>query len=339
MRWAEESNLKTFHYFELDETERVNVNKLKDFEEVKREEMMREKQAILAKKAGFDLDDGLTVTHFWNPLMPIGTEDLPNFPKGTKSNEVMVQREREEHVLAAIYFNKSAIPPSPHEPDFHPETKCPPPVNIPLHSGNEMRFEHQAHRSSESGMLQTSDGKLQLRPDVSNLLASMANQVQNGGQMQVAKDAIQKLPSRLRSLLEQPHIQGVVVQTVGDDPKKIMELLNDPNKLEQIIGDYQVRQIRGNGSIGGGVNMSSGVRMGGGVRMGVNMGGGRMGGGGGGGGSGGGADMPQRYGHAGGGNGQFRASRRIVCKHYRNGTCKYGPDCNFLHPGINGPRV
>uniref|UniRef100_A0A8C3JEB3 Serine/threonine-protein phosphatase 1 regulatory subunit 10 n=1 Tax=Calidris pygmaea TaxID=425635 RepID=A0A8C3JEB3_9CHAR len=44
--WPEENKLREYFYFELDETERVNVNKIKDFEEAAKREMLKDRHAF-----------------------------------------------------------------------------------------------------------------------------------------------------------------------------------------------------------------------------------------------------------------------------------------------------
>ncbi|PSN43441.1 hypothetical protein C0J52_02645 [Blattella germanica] len=157
VRWKAEKDLETIKYFELDETERVNVTKT--FTDMKQMERSNEREAfLLARKlrkcllvkcclvciivlicaASNELsffliaaqDDIMEEKTTWQPLIPL---DLPPslVESGARSREKDVQYAREKVILQALYFNRNMIPDSAAEPDLeiHPTTD---PTIIPL---------------------------------------------------------------------------------------------------------------------------------------------------------------------------------------------------------------
>ncbi|XP_067001508.2 serine/threonine-protein phosphatase 1 regulatory subunit 10 isoform X1 [Anabrus simplex] len=127
VRWKPEKDLEVIKYFELDETERVNVTKT--FLDMKQMERSHEREAfMLARK--LPQDDIMEEKTPWLPLIPI---DLPPSlaEPGKCSREKDIQYAREKATLQAIYFNRAMIPDSPAEPDMeiHATTD---PTPIPL---------------------------------------------------------------------------------------------------------------------------------------------------------------------------------------------------------------
>lgn len=127
VKWKVESELEEVQYFELDETERVNVTKT--FTDMKQMEHTGEREALLMcrKLPSEDIMDERTN---WKPLIPL---DLPAAlaESGSKSSERAIQFAREKVVLASLYFNRNMLPDSATEPDaeHQPVTD---PVIIPL---------------------------------------------------------------------------------------------------------------------------------------------------------------------------------------------------------------
>ncbi|KAF6215208.1 hypothetical protein GE061_009960 [Apolygus lucorum] len=122
--WKIDSELEAVRYFELDETERVNVTK--NFTDMKQMERCNERMMI-RKLAS---EDRMEVQIPWRTPPPI---DLPAdlIVPGKNSVEKDIQHARERTTLQAIYFNRNMIPDSPAEPDLeiHASTD---PVIIPL---------------------------------------------------------------------------------------------------------------------------------------------------------------------------------------------------------------
>ncbi|CAG9826150.1 unnamed protein product [Diabrotica balteata] len=110
--WKNDTDLVEIRYFELDETERVNVTKA--FNDMAKMEYSNEREALqLSRKVGGE--DTMSVQIVWRIPFEI---DLPEplAPPGSKSFEKDIQFAREKSVLQALYFDRRKIPDSPEEP-------------------------------------------------------------------------------------------------------------------------------------------------------------------------------------------------------------------------------
>lgn len=111
LKWRE--SLEDIRYFELDENERVNVNKT--FVDMTQSERNTEREAFLTARRVGSEDMMLEQTE-WVPLIEI--DSVPEIKYGETSKEKVIQAEREKTVLKTIYFNRGMIPDSPAEPDI-----------------------------------------------------------------------------------------------------------------------------------------------------------------------------------------------------------------------------
>lgn len=133
VKWKTETELEEVQFFELDETERVNVTKT--FTDMKQMEHVGEREALqmCRKLPSEDIMDERTT---WKPLIPI---DLPPplAESGCKSSEIDIQFAREKVVLASLYFNRNMLPDTATEPDAEHQPVTDPNI-IPLEdaSGN-----------------------------------------------------------------------------------------------------------------------------------------------------------------------------------------------------------
>ncbi|XP_066530333.1 serine/threonine-protein phosphatase 1 regulatory subunit 10 [Hoplias malabaricus] len=128
VRWAEEEHLKEYFYFDLDETERVNVNKIKDFGEAAKRELMMDRHTFeMARRLSHDTMEERVP---WTPPRPLNLSGSLVIP-GANSSEKMTQRDREMGILQEIFLSKESVPDSPHEPDPEPYEPMPPRL-IPL---------------------------------------------------------------------------------------------------------------------------------------------------------------------------------------------------------------
>ncbi|XP_014286948.1 serine/threonine-protein phosphatase 1 regulatory subunit 10 isoform X1 [Halyomorpha halys] len=125
VKWKCDKELESIQYFELDETERVNVTK--PFMDMKQNERINERIMLSRKLVSEDIMEEKTP---WRPLIPIDVVGDLVIP-GKNSIEKETQRARERTTLQEIYFNRSLIPDSPAEPDLeiHAYTE---PAIIPL---------------------------------------------------------------------------------------------------------------------------------------------------------------------------------------------------------------
>ncbi|XP_043592182.1 serine/threonine-protein phosphatase 1 regulatory subunit 10 isoform X1 [Bombus pyrosoma] len=126
LKWK--TDLESVRYFELDETERVNVTKT--FTDMKQMEKQNEREAFqMARK--LSNEDLMEERTRWKPLIPI---DLPPplVEPGKDSREKDIQYAREKGILQALYFNRSMIPDSAAEPDEERHHVYSEPKIIPL---------------------------------------------------------------------------------------------------------------------------------------------------------------------------------------------------------------
>ncbi|XP_065164165.1 serine/threonine-protein phosphatase 1 regulatory subunit 10 isoform X3 [Atheta coriaria] len=125
IRWRPDADLVEVQYFELDETERVNV--MKPFMDMQRMEMAGEREAHRQRK--LPSEDIMDTQMQWRNLIEV--ECLPPPAEfGSKSLEKSIQFAREKTVLQAIYFNR--VPDTPAEPDHEVHTMVTA-IVIPLH--------------------------------------------------------------------------------------------------------------------------------------------------------------------------------------------------------------
>ncbi|KAM9119666.1 serine/threonine-protein phosphatase 1 regulatory subunit 10-like [Pangshura tecta] len=375
--WPEESKLREYFYFELDETERVNVNKIKDFGEAAKREMLMDRHAFeMARRLSHNAVKE-KVPWVYPKLIDLPT---PLVQPGSGSREKFTQAEREKGILQEIFLSKESVPDSLHEPD--PESYEPLlPKLIPLDKEctmDEAAYQEGLDSATTSQSLGGSRAS-KLPPVLANLMPGPV----------FPKSPQDPNPSSSMNVQEiRPSITG------GPNSHKTEELMKQPDysfKIKHLLGNLQTQPpgpsgvphgLLGQGPLAsgfppgpknmqhfppgrpgpmpgphdgpGGPNMLPGTSMLGGPRM---MGprppqqgkfwdppdGGMQG-------------NPQR-GTQGGGPGPFHwgrggeppfrghggghgrdMSHRPVCRHFKSkGSCRYENNCAFYHPGVNGP--
>ncbi|XP_050050905.2 serine/threonine-protein phosphatase 1 regulatory subunit 10-like [Dermacentor andersoni] len=195
VRWVEESKLKQFHYFELDETERVNVNNLHNFGDMKTLEMKRERQAVETARRlmGDRMEEAI-------PFRPPRRLTLPEplAEPGANSQEKEIQKLRQQKTLQEIYFSKEMIPDSAYEPDPE-QLSSQEPKLIPLEDenspGGTLDYSHMELPKSSS-----------LPPILSNLVLSIASKGQQPPGSAPSHQGVQQPP--LQGGLLQGQFQG-----------------------------------------------------------------------------------------------------------------------------------
>lgn len=139
LKWKADDELVEVQYFELDETERVNVTKT--FCDMAKMDVRSEREALLTRKLG---DDMMDVQTLWRVPMEL---DLPVAlaEMGSKSLEKDIQYAREKSVLQALYFNKSMLPDTPAEPDLESyQIKDPIPIPTEVEEGENQENDYTA---------------------------------------------------------------------------------------------------------------------------------------------------------------------------------------------------
>ncbi|TRY70559.1 hypothetical protein TCAL_02340 [Tigriopus californicus] len=177
--WKPESNLVAVKFFELDEDERVNVNKIK-FENMRSMELQMEKAAITSKGS---IDEEILIP-WYNPVKfnAPKSETNPDFVHGASSKEREIQAKREGNVLQALYFSREMTPTTPAEPDSENFPKDAP-IQIPLddvEGGDEsvtsfVELGWPAPHINEVDRTANFETSLPLPPALSNLLNKVGN--------------------------------------------------------------------------------------------------------------------------------------------------------------------
>uniref|UniRef100_A0AAY4DRI4 C3H1-type domain-containing protein n=1 Tax=Denticeps clupeoides TaxID=299321 RepID=A0AAY4DRI4_9TELE len=373
VRWAEEEQLKEYFYFDLDETERVNVNKIKDFGEAAKRELMMDRQTFeMARRLSHDTMEERVP---WTPPRPLNlTGSL--VIAGAKSLEKLTQRDREMGILQEIFLSKESVPDTPHEPD--PESYEPmPPRLIPLDEVNTMEdgYMDPVDTPTPSGPSASAPEGSKLPPVLANLMGSLGN---SGRSPQTHGNPVP--PSNNSAI----NVQELLSSMMGAQNNSAEDLIKQPDfsdKIKQLISSLQQNQNQNPQSNapqgkplptppggphynhpppphghGPPFNAGGGPRMmgpppgpqGRGSDNGNYWGEDSMRGG-----------PPRGHFHRGrgrGGDQGFRGrgrggprgghnnmgdmSNRPVCRHFMmKGNCRYENNCAFYHPGVNGPPL
>lgn len=136
IQWKNEADLVEVRYFELDETERVNVTKT--FMDMAKMDISSEREALQNSRK-LPNEDLMEPQAMWRLLFLIDQPDALVQP-GSKSLEKDIQFAREKSVLQALYFDKRKIPDSPDEP--MPENhQMSDPVMIPLEDADSQEID------------------------------------------------------------------------------------------------------------------------------------------------------------------------------------------------------
>ncbi|KAM9306565.1 LOW QUALITY PROTEIN: serine/threonine-protein phosphatase 1 regulatory subunit 10 [Pholidichthys leucotaenia] len=231
VHWAEEEQLKHYFYFDLDETERVNVNKIKDFGEAAKRELMMDRQTFeMARRLSHDTMEERVP---WTPPRPLTLAGSLVTP-GASSTEKLTQRDREMGILQEIFLNKESVPDSPHEPDPEPYEPMPPRL-IPLDEDSSMLddgYSEPMDTTSQQGQNESS----KLPPVLANLMGNLSNSSRSP---QAANTVSNPVAPNV-------NVQELLSSIMGASGNQSTEdLIKQPgfsDKIKQLLGSLQPNQ-------------------------------------------------------------------------------------------------
>lgn len=232
VRWAEEDHLKEYFYFDLDETERVNVNKIKDFGEAAKRELMMDRQTFeMARRHSHDTMEERVPWTPPRPLTLVGSLVIP----GSTSREKMIQRDREMGILQEIFLSKESVPDSPHEPDPEPYEPMPPRL-IPLDEDSSMEesYMEPADAAASGG---SNEGS-KLPPVLANLMGSLGNSGRSPQAQGNTPPASNNPAVNVQELLSS--IMGA--QGSNQSPEDLIKQPDFSDKIKQLLGSLQQNQ-------------------------------------------------------------------------------------------------
>uniref|UniRef100_G3N8T6 Serine/threonine-protein phosphatase 1 regulatory subunit 10 n=1 Tax=Gasterosteus aculeatus aculeatus TaxID=481459 RepID=G3N8T6_GASAC len=229
VHWAEEEQLKHYFYFDLDETERVNVNKIKDFGEAAKRELMMDRQTYeMSRRLSHDTMEERVP---WTPPRPL-TLTGSLVITGTNSTEKLSQRDREMGILQEIFLTKE----SPHEPDPEPYEPMPPRL-IPL--DEEDGYVEPMDTASQHGSALALTESSKLPPVLANLMGNLSS----------TSRSPQATPTVSNPVAPTVNVQELLSSIMGASGNQSTEdLIKQPNfsdKIKQLLGSLQQTQNQG----------------------------------------------------------------------------------------------
>uniref|UniRef100_A0A8C7T3K4 Protein phosphatase 1, regulatory subunit 10 n=1 Tax=Oncorhynchus mykiss TaxID=8022 RepID=A0A8C7T3K4_ONCMY len=239
VRWAEEEQLKEYFYFDLDETERVNVNKVKDFGEAAKREMMMDRHTFeMARRLSHDSMEERVPWSLPRPLALTG----PLVNAGANSTERLTQRDRETGILQEIFLTKESVPDSPHEPE--PEAYEPmPPRLIPLDEDSTMMEPMDTSSQPGSGVGPGGVEASKLPPVLANLMGNLGanNLLGNLGNLGNLAQGTPGAPAA-PSVNVQELLTSIMGASGGQSTEDLIKQPDFSEKIKQLLGSLQQNQ-------------------------------------------------------------------------------------------------
>lgn len=168
--WAKSEELVEIRYFEVDDSERVNVNKAGGTTDMKHLEMQREKEMLgRAKGQGRSAKKEEEEDYIpWKLAICDSCDNLIGNNSGANSKEKLVEMERQKHVLQSMYL-PGMVPDYPKEPE--PGDRVPSTSEQPLEIPTESE-DTTAEGSADPTATPSNQGA-NLPPELASLMANL----------------------------------------------------------------------------------------------------------------------------------------------------------------------
>ncbi|KAG6446283.1 serine/threonine-protein phosphatase 1 regulatory subunit 10 isoform X2 [Manduca sexta] len=353
IKWKPDSELEEIQYFELDETERVNVTKT-SFTDMKYLERINEREAF-QKARNLSNDDIMEEKTNWRPLILVDVEGQLQVEYGKNSKEKDIQAIRQKGTLQPLYFHKSMIPDTPFEPD--PEThQYSEPTIIPLEdaTGNQDNISDFRNMPwpEPKGNAPPATTNISVPPMFPNNISQFPNNFPNpqfpgvpgfqGPNIVPGEWQNGMTPPMMPNGMPGPMVPANMAPNVippGNMPPNIMMPPDNMMMGPEMFGpnqmypgppesfnmqqnmfplDFNMSGPQGPDGFPGPGNFRGPMR-------GRGAGGWR-------------GKGPNNWDNGQRGRGGARGGRKAVCIYFqRKGSCRQGDNCTFLHPGVNCP--
>ncbi|XP_077600121.1 serine/threonine-protein phosphatase 1 regulatory subunit 10 [Stigmatopora nigra] len=239
VHWAQEDNLKHYFYFDLDETERVNVNKIKDFGEAAKRELMMDRQTFeMARRLSHDTMEERVP---WTPPRPLNLPGSLVIP-GSNSTEKLTQRDREMGILQEIFLSKESVPDSPHEPDPEPYEPMPPRL-IPLDEDSSVpddSYSEPMDTSQQFPAMGQNEGS-KLPPVLANLMGNLNNNSRSPQNTNTVNNPTTP------AVNVQELLSSIMGASGSQSTEDIIKQPDFSDKLKQLLGSLQQTQNQNQG--------------------------------------------------------------------------------------------